>query len=547
MTAILLDRSHWVTRRVPGRALLLLVLVVAAYNYSLLSLLRGLTLQTPLAYLGLVPIIALGLGVLRAIQRPTDAPYDLRLDFSLGRLLGAVLIALAIGMATVIPRTSGIGFWLLRIDLLSMPVFVAGAVALLYGVRRLWSLRFPILFLLLAWPAPYVEITGDAMRVSVDATVAVLGVISAVLPLATAAGGTPGLFLIGTGDQAIPVSVATACSGINSVVGFGIMGSAMMAIMRGTILRRVAWLAAGLVLFWLLNLLRIELIFLVGAVASPQIALSVLHPVAGLIVFNVGIVIMILVAARFGLALEFTRHERQHPAPSVNHHRLGLPIAIVAAAALTMSIVNAGYASFQPIGGDHGLPAVTGFRPSQAWVPDWSSRFLADYRHGRQFFGEDSTWTRSVYAPLDAAEMQTNVPVYLDVITTGDAAALAGYSVEACYSFHGYTVESGRSVPLAVGLNARVSSYADPRNGTDWTILFWEWPYQAQAAVRYERVVLLMPDGDQALMSGIPPGDSTPESARFADAEQLLVTLAQTMVSNQLGIANANGQTSGQN
>jgi exosortase/archaeosortase family protein len=543
MTALLLERSISLTRRVPGRALLLLALVAAAYHYSLQSLLRGLTLQTPLAYLGLVPIIALGLGWLRAVQRPTDGPYDLRLDFSLGRLLGAVLIGLAIGMATIVPRTSGIGFWLLRIDLLSMPVFVAGAVALLYGVRRLWSLRFPILFLFLAWPAPYVAITGDAMRVSVDATVAVLGVISAVLPLATAAGGSPGLFLIGWGDQAIPVSVATACSGINSVVGFGIMGAAMMAVMRGTILRRAAWLAAGLVLIWLLNLLRIELIFLVGAVASPQVALGVLHPVAGLIVFNVGIVIMILVAARFGLAFEFSRFERQHSAPSVNRRRLGIPIAIVAAAALTMSFVNAGYAGFQPIGGDHGLPAITGFRPSVAWVPDWSSRFLANYQHGRQFFGEHSSWTRSVYAPLDAAAMQTNVPVYVDVITTDEAAALAGYTVEACYSFHGYTVESSRNVPLMSGLDARVSSYADPRNGTDWTILFWEWPYQERGAVRYERVVLLMPDGDQAMMSGIPPADdSTSASARFGEAEQLLVTLGQTMVSNQLGIASASGQ-----
>jgi hypothetical protein len=208
-----------------------------------------------------------------------------------------------------------------------------------------------------------------------------------------------------------------------------------------------------------------------------------------------------------------------------------------------MSFVNASYARFQPLGGDHGLPAITGFRPSEAWVPDWSSRFLANYRHGRQFFGEHSSWTRSVYAPLDAAAMQTNVPVYVDVISTDEAAALAGYTVEACYSFHGYTVESSRSVPLMTGLDAQVSSYVDPRKGTDWTILFWEWPYQEQGEVRYERVVLLLPDGDQAMMSGIPPADdATLGSARFGDAEQLLVTLGQTMVSNQLDIANTSGQ-----
>jgi exosortase/archaeosortase family protein len=544
MTSLIFQRSLLVTRRAPGRALLLLVMVVAAYHYSLLSLARGLTLQTPLAYLGLVPVVALGLGWLRAVQRPTDGPYDLRLDFSLGRLLGAVLICLAIGLATVVPRTSGIGFWLLRIDLLSLPIFVSGAVALLFGVRRLWSLRFPILFLFLAWPAPYVAITGDAMRLSVDATVAVLGVISVVLPLASPVGGSPGLFLIGWGDQAIPVSVASACSGINSVVGFGILGVAMMAVMRGGLVGRFAWLVAGLVLIWLLNLARIELIFLVGALGSPQLALSVLHPIAGLLVFNVGIVIMIVLARRFGIVFEFARVEHRDAGPGFSRRRLAFPVVIGVAAALTMSFVNASYAGFQPISGGFGLPAITGFQPSSAWVPDWSSRFLTEYTHGRQFFGEGSTWTRTLYAPLDAAAMQSNVPVYVDVITTDQAAALAGYSVEACYSFHGYTIESSSSVTLVPGLDGRVNSYSDPRDGTDWTILFWEWPYQQDGVVRHERVVLLMPDGDEARISGVPSARvGTVRDGGFPQAEQLLVRLAQTMVRNQLGVADRGSET----
>ena len=50
------------------------VCVVAAYNYSLQTLVQEMSQQTPLAYLGLVPLIALLLAVVLALRR-TRARY----------------------------------------------------------------------------------------------------------------------------------------------------------------------------------------------------------------------------------------------------------------------------------------------------------------------------------------------------------------------------------------------------------------------------------------------------------------------------------------
>lgn len=538
MTAALISRRTALVKALPIRVALLIAAVVAAYHYSLLSLVRGLALQTPLAYLGLVPVIALALGWYWAARRPATGPYDLRLDFTLGRLLGVALVLAALLIGLIVPMTSGLDFWLLRIDLLSLPVFVAGVIALLFGVRQLWNVRFAVLFLFLAWPAPYLAVLSDGMAMSVDASIAVLTAVSAVVPLAEPIGGSDGLFLIGRGSDAIPVGIASACSGANSVVGFGLAGVALFAILRGPILRRLAWLVAGLVLTWMLNVVRIELIFLVGAAATPQLALNVLHPIAGIIVFNVGLVVMLLVAGRFGLRVQLGERRPavrrdDVPAGPPRHKRLAAGAA-VAAATLALGLVNATYAGFQPLGGDQGLPAISGFQPGRAWVPEWSSRQVAAYTHGRQFFGEDSTWTRSVYSPLATATMRANVPVYLDVINTGDAAALAGYSVESCYSFHGYVADGAQRVELTAGLDAIVRSYSDPRGNTDWTILWWEWPVQMGGTVRHERVVLLLPDGDIGTFQGLPPIDRRETADRFADAERLLVALARTMVANQL-------------
>src|SRR5471030_2578355 len=85
----------------------LILIVAGAYQYSLFALARGLSYETPLAYLALVPIVAL------------------------------MLVAVSAGL--ILPARLGPVFWLDRLDLLGLPIFVAGLVVLFYGLRRLWT------------------------------------------------------------------------------------------------------------------------------------------------------------------------------------------------------------------------------------------------------------------------------------------------------------------------------------------------------------------------------------------------------------------------
>src|SRR5579863_9671057 len=67
------------------RAAAVIVCVALAYNYSLRTLAQEMGQQTPLAYLGLVPLMALLLVVVLA-QRRTAAPdiHDRYLDYIVG-------------------------------------------------------------------------------------------------------------------------------------------------------------------------------------------------------------------------------------------------------------------------------------------------------------------------------------------------------------------------------------------------------------------------------------------------------------------------------
>lgn len=126
----------------------------AAYHESLLSLVQGLFRAAPLAYLGLVPAISLVLAATEALARYHDREiHDRYLDY----ILGLPLLLLAGGAQLLLPPRLSIFYWFWRLDLLSMSVFVAGAVCLLFGTRNLWRYRRPIGFLALGWLAAFLQ------------------------------------------------------------------------------------------------------------------------------------------------------------------------------------------------------------------------------------------------------------------------------------------------------------------------------------------------------------------------------------------------------
>src|SRR5262249_37375272 len=142
----------------------------------------------------------------------------------------------------------------MRLDLLSLPLLAAAAVVLLFGLRALISFVYPLLFLTLCWPLPYEALLEQVLSTSTPATGAAVSVVLAVLPGAPSSPttGDPRYLLDWPGVSFI-VSVASSCAGLSSVLGSLIVGLALLYVVRGRMLRRLAWLVFGLALVWLLN------------------------------------------------------------------------------------------------------------------------------------------------------------------------------------------------------------------------------------------------------------------------------------------------------
>lgn len=505
--------------------------VTLAYNYSLQTLTRGLGQQTPLAYLALVPPIALLLGAANFKLQPNLRPiHDRQLDW----IIGLLLIVVAAVVSILLPSAYSADYWLHRLDMLGLPFFAAGLVALFYGVRRLWAMRWAILFLLLAWPDPYVSVLASAIGTSTDLALAVVGASLHVIPVAQPLG--QGTFLIDHNGTDFSLAVGSACSGINSLVGFIILGGALNTIFRGSLWRRVLWMAAGLLLVGLLNVARIDLIFVAGWALGESFAIDVLHPVAGIVVFGVGALAMLGLAPVFGLHIPRpqraeatspearTRFARPASAPRLGHARQpAYSIAVGLALAAMLAIPNASFAHYDSLVNAFGSPTLGTIDPSAVSIAGWQGSAPVSNDQATQYFGQNGTWERVGFGSTDPNGTGPG-SIYLDVIRTDDSGSLASYGVEACYNFHGFSQVSSVSEDVGAGVDAKMASFRSPIGGTDWTVLWWEWPYNAGGQTRFERLVLLAP-----LAPPDQPGATT-SSATFRAAQSALTGVARQIV-----------------
>ena len=272
---------------------------VVAFHVTLRQLGEALLIDSPLAYLGLVPGGAVVIAAVRARRRAHEPDIE---DRQLDLIVGGPLIAVSLVGQLILQDRLGDTFWLLRLDLLLLPLFAAGATAVLLGVRTMWRVRFGLALLFLAWPMPWSRLLSLVQDQVATATTSAVAALAAPLGLAQQAAGSDGsLFTVDHGGEAIRLSVASACAGLNGTVSYLVVGSLLMGLTQGPAGRKLCWLICGTALAWALNLLRILVLFLVAGQWGLAAAMEVLHPVLGLLLSNIGIAVMLWRLRSFGL------------------------------------------------------------------------------------------------------------------------------------------------------------------------------------------------------------------------------------------------------
>ena len=543
-----------------ARVAAVLGLVVLAYHYSLLSLFQTLGLETPLAYVGLVPVIALVLAAVRSRTAPPQLPiHDRQLDY----IVGVPLLLVALGINLVFPDRLSTMFWVWRIDLFTLPFFVAGAVCTVFGIRMMWRQGLAIAFLFLAWPVPYnlflLRFLNGFTGLTLSGLKALLHVfrVAQVVPIADGS-----LFQIVHAGNAFQISVVSACSGVNGMVGFLLVGAAFGVIVKGPRVRKASWLLGGMFLLWSLNLARILFIFWVGRQFGESVAIDVFHPFVGLITFNMGIVSMLLALRPFGLSINgavwgaaeseaepgsVARTPVFGAASRVAVPKVGAALLILTLLGATLALGNNDLRSYDLVANALGTPKLASFTEYPATPDGWRAQKADEYDWARPYFGSWSTWLRYVMFPGAGSEvaLQSSQAVTADVISTSNLRSFSAYGVEACYRFHGYKLRDIASVNVGGGVTAQALSFYNGKEKQDWTVVYWIWPVRSASTTRYERVVLYI---QSSVKTTFPAGSGVgihgggglagadPVDRKLVGARSFLVEFARSVVKNQTAV-----------
>ncbi len=545
-----IDLRPWI------RPALAIALVVVAYRVSLLKLFEAMRLDTPLAHLALVPFIALGLAVVRRNSDAGPPIHDRQLDWIVGLFFAVV----AVGANVILPGRLSTRYWEYRIDLLTMPVFVAAVTTLLFGIRTLWKYRIGVAFLFLAWPYPYARALDRWLGEFTNATIWAVGQSLRPLPLGTKVADSDSLFQVMHNGESVQMSIASACSGANGLVGFLLVAGAFMLVVGGSRTRKVSWLLSGALLVWLLNIVRIMTIFWAARRWGERVAIDGFHPYMGLVVFNLGVLIMVLLMKPFGLRFQVPRPVTTAiGGRTMSSRSLIAPVVFVAALGGVLSVYNGNLQKYDRIANSFGEPRLGSFAASRETPDAWSLSKTATYDWSKRFFGKSSVWNRysftmGGYALADGElgpELSGNVPITLDVIETSDRAALEAYGVEQCYQFHDYAVNGQQSVDLGDGVVGGMLTWTNPDDNSTWTTLYWQWPIKSGADVRYERVTMIMQDSPtntfvsppldtdslqqlQLDINDVLSGASTPDDRdRLIETRQFMVGFARELISRR--------------
>jgi len=466
--------------------------VVAALPFSLLSLVTDYAHGSALGELALVPACALALAVVAAYRHPWV------LHLRAGKADYAVAAAMflpALALLAWGPMAAGNHYYALRPDLLAVPLVATAAVCLVFGVRGLVAFVVPLAVTTLVWPLP-MRAAMEPLTVGVaEATSSSVQAFLTVVPLAAVVPGAGDLRLtVDAPGGAFDVMVASACSGIAGIAGMLLIGLCAQYVLHGSRRARLAWLAAAVVLAWVLNLIRIVVLLAVGTTMGEHVAMEIVHPVAGLLPLNAAMAVHVLNAGRFGLRFDLRRPmpydtpltaaapaDVRRQRSELVRRATALVTGVLAMAALGTVVPGtaAAYAG--------SLPAVRPFADNPSLGNDFLVSDGEEKEWAQRYFGRDSSWMRYEAAPVAGDGGYT---VWVDSVFTPDWSGLRAHPIVECYTFHDFEIVRIARPTLTTGLLADEIVYRRA-DGATWHVLSWEWAVRTGDDIAHERVTLL--------------------------------------------------------
>ncbi len=245
---------------------------------------------------------------------------------------GALLFALYFIIMSVMRGSLSFIFQAYRLDALLFPLALAALIVTLFGFKGLKSMRFVLIYSLFASPLLLFPLTAlNAGFTSVNASfiyylLKAVGVPVVKQGLVISAGG------------ASHISIASTCTDIGAFIAILMFLLPVAYLFYGKLKNKVLWLLSGIGLMLLLNVLRMFAISMQWAYYGIDSAVATLHTFAGQVLFDIAIVIMVLIAGKYGLRVPAMRRSRKVPQDARNRRAAASPYAYAVPIAVALAI-----------------------------------------------------------------------------------------------------------------------------------------------------------------------------------------------------------------
>ncbi|GAC1405260.1 MAG: hypothetical protein NVSMB52_19080 [Chloroflexota bacterium] len=448
---------------------------------SLLPLASG---DTPLAFVPLVPVIAVALMIWRF---DPVVLCKMEHDTFVDGIFATLLFLFAVVLLLLLPIVMSWDYWLDRLDIPGLVLVFAAILVTVWGLPALIRLGPALLYLLLAWPLPLLLVSSHVLPVVTSATSYVAGGVLPWLPYGIRLNPLNHFeLLIPFKGHTSYLLIAQACAGVNSAVGLVVIALPLACMGKGRWEARVGWLLLGAVLSWLVNLVRICALAVASAIWGSGMTLTFLHPVVGLALFAVSFLLLLVLAPLIGLQLPFSgprnRPDTREEAPG---KRIGAKKLVFLAAVLAGTVAAEGALGQFTWISESGLPRVgLAEAGSLVRVPkDWKITRAQAVTGWKSLFGETSV------ASVVNIQGPAHSRITVQAILTRDVNSFRTYGVENCYVFHGYTLQSVHRIFLGNGVTGTLVDFAS--NGHSVASMYWLQPVQTPQGMYHERIVLL--------------------------------------------------------
>jgi len=191
-------------------------------------------------------------------------------------------------------------FHSLEYHMVSLPLFTAGLVLIVFNTKTLKILAFPIAFLLFLTPPPLEIMYAAGTTLSTISSEAAYNFLKAIgLPVSLAYQyGTPVIILQKTGGSPLTFAVDIACAGIYSLLGFTIFAVFVAYIARGAAWKKLIMFLIGIPLIYSLNITRIIITVLMGNQYGMQVAMQTFHLLGGWALIFIGTLILLTISEK---------------------------------------------------------------------------------------------------------------------------------------------------------------------------------------------------------------------------------------------------------